>query len=139
MSGAKLGEFLIRFRWWVIAFSLLLMVGAASGVRFIGFDTNYRVFFGKDNPELMAFEELQDTYTKNDNILIVLAPDDAEVFTRETLAVVEELTKASWQIPYSLRVDSIANFQHTWADGDELIVEDLVENASFLFRPRRIS
>ncbi|HSG06310.1 MAG TPA: MMPL family transporter, partial [Nitrospiria bacterium] len=132
MNGAKLGEFIIRYRWWVIVFSLFLMAGAASGARFLGFDTNYRVFFSDDNPELLAFEALQDTYTKNDNVLMVVAPDDGEVFTRETLAAVEELTKASWQIPYSLRVDSITNFQHTWADGDELIVEDLVENASGL-------
>ncbi|MEW8146957.1 MAG: MMPL family transporter, partial [Candidatus Thiodiazotropha endolucinida] len=51
---------------------------------------------------------------------------DGKVFTRETLSAVAELTKESWQIPYSLRVDSITNFQHTHAEGDDLIVEDLV-------------
>ena len=37
-----------------------------------------------------------------------------------------EATEDAWQIPHSTRVDGITNFQHTWADGDELIVEDLV-------------
>ena len=42
------------------------------------------------------------------------------------LDALRSLTEDAWQIPYSTRVDGITNFQHTWADGDELIVEDLV-------------
>ncbi len=132
MDGKRLGEWVIRFRWWIILGSIAIVMGAGSGGKHLGFSTDYRVFFGKDNPQLQAFEKLQDTYTKNDNVIFALEPKDGEVFTRETLAVVETLTQASWQIPYSLRVDSISNFQHTWANGDELIVEDLVKNASSL-------
>lgn len=36
--------------------------------------------------------------------MIALAPKDGQLFTRENLAAVEELTKQSWQIPYSIRV-----------------------------------
>ncbi|MFQ5580034.1 MAG: RND family transporter [Nitrospiria bacterium] len=132
MNGKRLGEWVIRFRWLIIVSTLGLALAAGSGGRFLGFSTDYRVFFGKDNPQLQAFERLQDTYTKNDNVLFAIAPDDGKVFTRETLSLVEDLTKDAWQIPYSLRVDSITNFQHTWADGDELIVEDLVKNAASL-------
>ena len=39
-----------------------------------------------------------------------------------------DLTEKSWKIPYSSRVDSITNFQHTQAEEDDLIVADLVEN-----------
>ncbi|MHC4545871.1 MAG: MMPL family transporter, partial [Planctomycetota bacterium] len=59
-------------------------------------------------------------------------PKDGNVFTGKTLAVVEELTEASWQMPYSRRVDSVTNFQHTRAEEDDLIVEDLVEDAEGL-------
>ena len=38
----------------------------------------------------------------------------------------------AWQIPYSIRVESVTNFQHSWADGDGLVVEDLVKNAMSL-------
>ena len=41
------------------------------------------------------------------------------------LAAVEELTEMSWQIPYSIRVDSLSNYQHTEVDEDDLIVRDL--------------
>jgi len=129
MDGKRLGQWVIRFRWLILLGTVAIVMGAGSGGKHLGFSTDYRVFFGKDNPQLQAFEQLQDTYTKNDNVIFGIAPKNGEVFTRETLALVEELTQASWQIPYSLRVDSVSNFQHTWADGDELIVEDLVKNA----------
>ena len=90
------------------------------------YDTEYRVFFSEDNPQLKAFEALQNTYTKTDNVMFVLAPKNGQVFTLETLTSVARLTEESWQIPYSLRVDSITNYQHTEADGDDLLVDDLV-------------
>ena len=67
----------------------------------------------------MAFDKLQDVYTKNDNVLIVLKPKDGDVFTNETLAAVEELTEKAWLIPFALRVDGLSNFQHTYANEDE--------------------
>ena len=92
--------------------------------------TEYRVFFGPDNPQLKAFDAVQNIYTKNDNILFVVAPEDEEVFTSRTLSAVESLTREAWKIPYAIRVDAVTNFQYTRADGDDLIVSDLVEGAA---------
>ena len=128
-SNNGFGNWVIRFRWLILPATLLLVLVAASGARFLGFSTDYRVFFSKDNPQLLAFETLQNTYTKNDNVMFAVEPKDGKVFTRETLAAIEDITRASWKIPYSIRVDSVTNFQYTWADGDDLVVQDLVENA----------
>ena len=121
----KYGDWVFRFRWPIIIMTVMVVLTAASGGRFLKFSSNYRVYFSQDNPQMNAFDTLQNTYTKNDNVMIGIAPKSGEVFTRDTLAFVEEVTKAAWQIPYSTRVDSITNFQHTWADGDDLVVEDL--------------
>ena len=131
-NQTRLGERVIRYRWWIIALTLLVVMAAGSGGRLLKFSNNYRVFFSEENPQLQAFDALQNKYTKNDNAMIALAPKNGRVFTTETLQAVEELTKESWQIPYSTRVDSVTNFQHTWADGDDLVVEDLVEEAQNL-------
>ncbi len=66
----------------------------------------------------------------------MLAPADTRVFTVETLSVVKELTKKCWTLPYSTRVDSIANFQHTQATGDLLSVRDLVPDRKLIDRQR---
>jgi len=125
-------EWVIRWRWWLILLCIAATVAAGSGARFLEFTTDYRVFFSKENPQLQAFEELQDVYNKNDNVLFVIAPKDGKVFTRDTLATVEWLTEAAWQLPYSSRVDSITNFQYTYAEGDDLVVSNLIENADTL-------
>ncbi|MGB5718917.1 MAG: MMPL family transporter [Gammaproteobacteria bacterium] len=125
-------EWLVRWRYVIILATLVLVAAAASGTRFITFKTDYRVFFSDDNPQLLAFEQLQNTYTKTDNVMFVLAPGDKTVFKPGTLAAVAKLTTASWQMPYSLRVDSVTNYQHTEAIEDDLIVADLVPDPAQL-------
>ncbi len=131
----ELGRWVLRHRWLIIIATLLIVLFAAKSATGLNFTSNYRTFFSEENPELLAFDALENTFTKNDNVIIILEPDNGNVFTRETLAVVEELTEAAWQIPYSNRVDSITNFQYTEAKGDELIVRDLVKNAESLDQP----
>lgn len=121
----------ISWRYVIIFVTPILVVLTTFGFP-LKFDTDYRVFFGEENPQLIAFEELQNTYTKNDNVLFVLAPKDGQVFTNKTLDAVKWLTNEAWQMPYSIRVDSITNFQHTYAEGDEIIVEDLITDAKTL-------
>jgi len=130
--GTRIGQWTVRYRWPVILVALLVVASAGSGVRLLTFNNDLRVFFSEQNPQLQALEDLESTYNKIDNVLFVIAPRDAKVFSRATLAAIEELTEAAWQTPYSVRVDSLTNFQHSRAEGDELMVADLVENAGQL-------
>ncbi|MDJ0918069.1 MAG: MMPL family transporter [Woeseiaceae bacterium] len=128
--AAALTQRVIRHRGLVLLGALLAAALIGSGVTRLEFSTNYRVFFSEANPELQAFEDLQRTYTKNDNFFFVVEPKVGVAFDRDTIAAVEELTEAAWQIPYTIRVDSVSNFQHTYATEDDLIVEDLVQDAA---------
>ncbi len=120
-------EWILKWRYLVILLSLVMVGVIGSGVpKLMPFSNDYRVFFSKDNPQLNAFENLQNTYTKDDNVLIVVSPKDGQVFTPATLLAIQKITEEAWQIPHSIRVDSKTNFQHTYAEGDDLIVDDLV-------------
>ncbi len=130
--AANLGAWVIRYRWWIIVATAVVVAVIGSGVRFLSFNMDNRVFFSEDNPQLVALQNLEDTYVKTYNVVFIVAPEGGDVFERRTLAAVEALTEASWQIPYSSRVDSITNYQHTWAEDDDLIVANLVENADAL-------
>ena len=118
------GQWLIKRRWPVLFGMLLIAVAAMAGVMHMQLKNEYRVFFGEDNPQLQAFDKLEKIYTKNDNVLLVIAPKDGNVFSSETLSVVENLTHEAWQIPYAIRVDGVTNFQHTRAEEDDLILVD---------------
>jgi len=85
-----------------------------------------RIFFSEDDPNLVALEKLENTYTKNDNLFILVAPKKGNVFDPNVLEVIRDLTKDLWQTPASSKVDSITNFQWTRADGDDIIIGDLV-------------
>ena len=120
---------IFRHRWLVAVLAMLTMT---TGARFIGVTNDYRGLFTEDNPQLAAFDALEDTYSASNSALIAVAPGAGTVFTREALGAIEELTEAAWRVPYSTRVDSLTNYSHSAALGDNLVVEPLVDNAQSL-------
>jgi len=127
---AAFATWVVNNRLKVIALSILLIIVPGTGLSKLYFDASYRVYFGEDNPQLADLEAIEAIYTENHNVLIVVAPKNGDVFTASTLQAIEELTDAAWQVPYSRRVDSITNFQYTYAEEDDLIVQDMAKNAS---------
>src|SRR5690606_39213761 len=73
-----------------------------------------------------------------DNILVMFEPREGDVFQPRVLDAVRAFTEAAWTLPYTLRVDSITNFQHTEADGDDLKVAALL-GADDELTPERIA
>ena len=118
--------------WSVIILITIILLLTGYGIKSIEFTSDYRVFFSEDNPELNAFEAMQNIYTKTDNVLIVVAAPSGNGFNQKTLALVHELTELSWHIPYSTRVDSVTNYQHTVAEQEDLIVADLYDGEQSL-------
>ena len=106
------------------------MLVAAAGATNLTVSSSYRVLFGENNPHLLAFDHLQDTYSASRSALIAISPREGSVFTRETLSAIEELTEFSWQTPYSVRVDSLTNYYHIESTEDDLIIAPLVEDAA---------
>ncbi|MFW8589304.1 efflux RND transporter permease subunit [Glaciecola sp. 2405UD65-10] len=110
----------------VIVVSIIFMLLAALGSKNLYFRGDYKVFFKDDNPQRLAYEQMQERFTKNESVSIVISVEDGTQFTQERLAMIKDLSDASWQIPLSTRVDSLTNFQHTYSDEGDLIVEDLL-------------
>ncbi len=134
---ARYAEAVARWRWLVLLGSLAVAVAASAGVAKLVTEADYRYHFMPDNPELIAFTHIEDTYTKVDNVLFVVAPARGDLFEPSTLRALLWLTERSWKLPHSIRVDSLTNFQDTRADRDDLVVEDLVETAE-VFSPERL-
>ncbi|MBL4734509.1 MAG: hypothetical protein JKY18_04055, partial [Flavobacteriales bacterium] len=118
-------EWVIKWRWLVLFGAILLVMAAGSGGRFLAFNNDYHIFFDEGNPQVEAFDGLQDKYTKDDNIYVVISPENGEVFTKETLKAIAALEEEAWLTPYSTRVDGLSNYQHTRSEGDDMFVENL--------------
>ncbi|MCW8964762.1 MAG: MMPL family transporter, partial [Gammaproteobacteria bacterium] len=136
MTMERYIDWIYRWRYAIVVMTVLIIALAGYGGRDHqkNFKTDYRNFFSKENPQLLAFEELQNVYSKNDLLLIAIEPKSGKVFEKDTLDLLEKLSYpngelSAWKIPHATRVDSLANFQHTYAEEDDLIVEDLVQGA----------
>ena len=55
---------ILRRRWLVVVFATLVMLAITAGVRFITVTNDYRVLFSEDNPQLAAFDALENTYSR---------------------------------------------------------------------------
>ena len=128
-QNGSYGELILKYRFFVLGLITAITILFSAGAQFLYFDNDYRVFFGKENPQLKAFEQIQQTYTKIDNVNFAVDPISGKANAPEVLAAVEELTEIAWQLPFSIRVDSLSNYQHTEVEGDDLIVRDLYTGA----------
>ena len=135
INRAQLDRFIdvvLRRRWLVVAIVGLVMLAVSAGAAFIRVSNDYRIMFREDDPQLATLDALETTYSESRAVLIALAPHEGSIFTRESLAALEELTETAWQVPYSSRVNSLTNFSHSEAFEDDLIVGPLVEDAASL-------
>jgi predicted RND superfamily exporter protein len=110
----------------VLLIGFILIFAAAFGAKNLYFRGDYKVFFEDTNPQRMAFEQMQNTFSKNESASIIIAPKSGTVFNAQTLTLIKELTDDAWQTPMSIRVDSLTNFQYTWIEDDDMVVDDLV-------------
>ncbi|EJG1631920.1 MMPL family transporter [Vibrio parahaemolyticus] len=137
-QGIGLGKIPTKYSLIVLLATIFLIIVATIGGKNLYFRGDYDIFFDGTNKQLLAFDEIQTTFAKTDNLAIVIAPEDGDIFTPQTLSLIQKITVDAWQVPYSSRVDSIANYQHTEASDDDLLVEDLLYSEYELI-PERIS
>ncbi len=127
---SRLGGWVVVSRWPIIIVTMVLVGIATSGTLFLEFSADHRIYFSKDNPQLLAYEAMENTYGQRGNVFFAIAPESRDATSALALEATARLTEQSWQIPYSTRVDSVTNFQHTTADGDDILVRDLVDEAA---------
>jgi uncharacterized protein len=114
--------------WTVLVASLLLVASLSAGLSSLTFRSDSRVFFGQDNPDLIALEQFEATYGRDDTLLFVVGARDKDLFTPRRLAAINELTDAAWAMPDVKRVDSVTNFQRARAVGDDVEIDQLARS-----------
>lgn len=109
-----------------VLLSLALVALAFSGIVKLKQTTDYRVYFGENNPQLQAFETFEAQFEQKEILVVGVEANDGNIFKPSSLEAIRELTNRGWELPYALRSTSLANFQNSYADGDDIIVEALV-------------
>lgn len=115
-------------RW--LVFGVLLVAAGMSGLPWLELSTDYRAFFSADNPELQAFEAFEHEYELTETVIFAVDGHGASLFTPQRLAALRSLTQDGWRMPYATRSQSLTNYQHTYAEGDDIIVQPLIPDGT---------
>ena len=109
----------------------VVLGGLGYGVVYLTISNDFRIYFSEDNPQLLTFERLEEAFISQDNVYFFIKPKNigkvkTPVFQADVLSLIKELTDEGWKLPYSGRVSSLANYQHTLATKDELFTNYLI-------------
>ena len=116
---------LVRHDLVMLGLAVCLIAVLGLGLMRLTISSDNRNFFGSDNPQIDAVLELEDTYSNSDTVFFALvSPMDG--FTPKTLDLLRRFTEEAWQLPYAVRVESLTNFNHARAEGDDIIVAALI-------------
>ncbi|MEM7616930.1 MAG: MMPL family transporter [Pseudomonadota bacterium] len=133
--GKSIAVFSVKRKWLTIFLCMILTFIGGFGSQYLKFTGDYQVFFSEGNPSLQRFLNFEAMYGKSDNINFIIISKNGNIYQPEVIRAVHEITNEAWNIPFVSRVDSLTNFQHSYAEGDELIVEDLIFDESEIELP----
>lgn len=115
---------LVQYRLAYALITLAIMMVGATQISDAEFNGDINVIFDSDDPYLLRSQELERTYETSQYLMLLVKPADGEVFSPGSLEQIRSLTQQATLLPYSIRVDSLTNFQHVSVDGDELSVAE---------------
>jgi len=128
-----------RFIDWIINHPKLILTGTiiivlsfAVGLKNLSISNDFRVYLSKDNPQLLEFESFESNYVKSDSATFVITAKNGDLFTKNGLKLIQELTEKSWLVKGSYRVSSLTNYQYSQSSDDEIITDYLVGDANQL-------
>lgn len=122
-------RWVITQRKWIVGLSILLVLIISFGATKLVFTSDFRAYFGPENPQLLAFEEMERTFSKQENVYFYIHAKEGDLFTHQGLNLIEQLTEEGWKLPYSQRVISLQNYQHTDVKDDDLMIDYLYYDA----------
>ncbi len=117
---------------WLATLSVLTLLALSYGVTNLTFTSDFRAYFGPENPQLLAFENMEKVFSKQENVYFYIHAKEGDLFSNRGLSLIERFTDEGWKLPYSQKVTSLQNYQHTEAEDDELIIDYLYYDATDL-------
>lgn len=141
--SSRVADAVVKHPWWALLAGLLLWAATLPGLVMLTPDFTYRNFFHDDDPLRDRFERFEARFGADASTgFVVHSPSG--LFDPDSARLLRELTDEAWQLPSVLRVDSLANLPWVHAEGEEIVVEDLlgeevVDDEAALARRRAVA
>ena len=118
---------------WLLFITIILTIISAVGLKNMGLSSDYKIFFDKNDNDLIVLESIESTYTATDNVFIMIASMQGDIYNPATFKLIYQLTQQLWTVPYVSRVDSLTNFPYSKAEADDIAIEE------FIYEPEQIN
>lgn len=125
----KLAAWLVKKRLALLLVSLIIILISAAGVFGLTFNSNYRLLFNEDNPQLKAYDHLQAHFSQAETLVFLVAPASGDIFEQQSLSLIKQLTADAKDLPYAQGVQSLTTFQRSQpqqVDGEEGFTVDFL-------------
>ncbi|MDF1764500.1 MAG: hypothetical protein P1U57_13905, partial [Oleibacter sp.] len=117
-------QVLLQYRYIGLILVLLFAGISMAGVFKLSFTSDFRTYFSAQNPQLRAFEDMEQRFSRQDNVYFLITAGTQPIFSEIGLKTLAKITDSGWRLPFAQRVDSLQNFQFTEVEGDELFIND---------------
>jgi len=115
---------IIKHRFITLFLMLVFVLGLASNLPKITFDTSTEGFLYKDDPQILTYNDFRNQFGRDEKIIVAIKTKD--VFDKEFLQKLFKLHEEIEQnVPYIKEVNSLKNARKTVGNKSELLVEDL--------------
>ncbi|MDR8391464.1 MMPL family transporter [Aliifodinibius sp. S!AR15-10] len=104
----RLADLIIRYRWWIIASTLLLTVILGWKTLSVSLNADFSTYLSQDDPAVQKYNRIGDIFGGND-LGVVLLNSDNEVFTQANLDLIGQLTEAYEEVEGISYVTSLSN------------------------------
>lgn len=90
------------------------------------FDFSAQAWLSDDDEHIEKLNEFERLFGNDERVIFLLELKEGELFDKEIINVIDQLTEKMWQIPEVIRVESVTNFNWSYAEGDDLITEPFI-------------
>tara|TARA_R110002072_G_scaffold534_8_gene4294 strand:+ start:45699 stop:48002 length:2304 start_codon:yes stop_codon:yes gene_type:complete len=86
-----------------------------------------RIWFRDSDPLIQRLDEFEKKFGNDESLIVALKNEDG-IFNPKSLSLIYNLTEELWQIPQVLRVETLANYNYSYAEDDDIIIEPFIDS-----------
>lgn len=102
---------------------MLLFVGAlAPGLRHFQEKYDVRIWFRETDPLIKTLNSFERQFGNDESIVVALHSDKG-IFNPTVATALRNITEEMWKVPEVIRVESLTNYNFSFAEGDDIFVE----------------
>lgn len=105
-----------------IILSLIFVALLAPGLAHFQEKYDVRIWFRETDPLIKTLNSFERQFGNDESVVVALhAPDG--IFQESAAKALKEITEAMWKVPEVIRVESLSNYNYSYAEDDDIFVE----------------